>query len=43
VYLGRGHKGRRVDLGGKRSEYDQGALYEIPPKNIMLGKKRGKS
>lgn len=25
----RGHKNRRVDLGGMRSKYDQNVLYEI--------------
>lgn len=28
VYFGRGHKGRKVDLGGRGSECDWGTPYE---------------
>lgn len=40
-FLGVGHKGGRVDLGGVGSEWDWGTVYKICKeviKNIILGK-----
>lgn len=33
---GEGHKGGRVELGRMGSEYDLGALHEIPKQSIKI-------